>query len=98
MAMRFEEITYEKQDGVGLITLNRPHVLNAFSSTMLSEWVQAIEDAKYDAEVKVIVVTGAGRGFCAGADLKESSTDLPMVQRMYEARLGLQRLPRAVES
>ena len=97
--MNFEEIVYTKKEGVATITLNRPQVLNAFSPTMLTEWVAALEDAKYDDAVRVVVVTGAGRGYCSGADVKLMAAGQPIVSGgRYQARLTVQRLPRAVES
>ena len=71
--MDFEEILYEKADGVATITLNRPERMNAFTQTMIREWAQALEDARLDADVRAVIVTGAGRGFCAGADLRGGS-------------------------
>src|SRR3990172_13360016 len=66
---------------------------------MLNEWVAALEEAKYDDEVRVVVVTGTGRGFCSGADVKAMASGKPIVGAgRYAARLSVQRLPRAVES
>jgi 2-(1,2-epoxy-1,2-dihydrophenyl)acetyl-CoA isomerase len=97
--VEFKEILYTKKEGVATITLNRPEILNAFSPTMLTEWVAALEEAKYDDDVRVVVVTGAGRGFCSGADVKRMAADRPIVSGgRYQARLTVQRLPRAVES
>ena len=100
MAQQFQEIIYTKEDGVGLITLNRPHIMNAFSVQMQEEWVAAVEEAKYDDEVRVLVVTGAGRGFCSGADVKSLARreELPVGQRRHLERLTVQKLPRALES
>src|SRR5436853_132612 len=67
--MEFEEIRYEAADGVLQITLNRPDRLNAFTGTMGRELIAAFDRADADDEVRAIIVTGAGRGFCAGADL-----------------------------
>ncbi len=67
--MPFEEIRYEVADRVLTITLDRPDRLNAFTQTMCRELLTAFDDADADDEVRAIVVTGAGRGFCAGADL-----------------------------
>jgi enoyl-CoA hydratase/carnithine racemase len=67
--MPFEQIRYEKEKGIGLITLNRPDKLNAFTTLMCQELVQALDQADKDDEVRVLIFTGAGRGFCAGADL-----------------------------
>lgn len=65
----YEQITYEVDDPVALITLNRPHALNAWTDQMASELRQAITAAEADKAVVGIVITGAGPGFCAGADL-----------------------------
>jgi enoyl-CoA hydratase/carnithine racemase len=66
----FEKIVYEKAPPRATITLNRPEVLNAFDFQMLREIARAAEDASYDDELRVVVLTGAGRAFCVGADLK----------------------------
>src|SRR3954464_9628818 len=66
----FDEILYEVADGVLTITLNRPDRLNAFTGTMARELIEAFDRADADDDVRAIVVTGAGRGFCAGADLQ----------------------------
>jgi enoyl-CoA hydratase/carnithine racemase len=65
----FTEIRYELADGVATVTLDRPHALNALTTTMLRELTEAIEQADADDAVRVVIVTGAGRAFCAGADL-----------------------------
>jgi enoyl-CoA hydratase/carnithine racemase len=67
--MDFEQITTELADGVLTITLNRPERLNAWTATMGRELIEAFDRADADDEVCAIIVTGAGRGFCAGADL-----------------------------
>jgi len=67
--MPFTEILYELKDGVATITLNRPERLNAWTATIDAELREALQGASADDAVKVIVITGAGRGFCAGADM-----------------------------
>jgi len=67
--MDFEQITTELAEGILTITLNRPERLNAWTGTMGQELIEAFDRADADDEVRVIIVTGAGRGFCAGADL-----------------------------
>ncbi len=67
--MDFQEIRYEVADRVLTITLDRPDRLNAFTPTMGHELIEAFDRADADDDVRVIIVTGAGRGFCAGADL-----------------------------
>jgi enoyl-CoA hydratase/carnithine racemase len=71
--MEFEQITTEFADHVFTITLNRPERLNAFTTTMGDELRAAFDDADADDEVRAVIVTGAGRGFCAGADLGRGS-------------------------
>jgi enoyl-CoA hydratase/carnithine racemase len=66
----FETILYEKAAPRATITLNRPDVLNAFDFQMLRELARACEDAAYDDEIRVVVLTGAGRAFCVGANLR----------------------------
>ena len=71
----FETIVYEKAPPRATITLNRPEVLNAFDFRMLRELARACEDASWDDDVRVVVLTGTGRAFCVGADLKSWSED-----------------------
>ena len=66
---QFEQIRYEVADGVLTVTLDRPERLNAFTEQMSVELVEAFDRADADDDVRVVVLTGAGRGFCAGADL-----------------------------
>ena len=70
--MSYETITYERRDAVGLITLNRPDRLNAWTPVMASEQADAIRTANDDDDVGAILMTGAGRGFCAGADMRDT--------------------------
>jgi len=65
----FEQITTDLSDGVLTITLNRPERLNAWTETMARELIEAFDQADGDDDVRVVIVTGAGRAFCAGADL-----------------------------
>ena len=67
--MAFEQIHTELAEGVLQITLNRPERLNAWTPTMARELHEAFDQADADDEVRAVIVTGAGRGFCAGADL-----------------------------
>ena len=67
--MSFTEILYDVSEGVATITLNRPERLNAWTAVIEAELRQALEGAAADPAVKVVVITGAGRGFCAGADM-----------------------------
>jgi len=69
--MSFETILYEKKERVATITLNRPEVLNAFVASMGQEMLQAFHQAEDDDDIGCVVLTGAGRGFCSGADVRE---------------------------
>jgi enoyl-CoA hydratase/carnithine racemase len=66
----YEDVAYDAKDGVAVISLNRPEALNAYTVAMGQSLKQAVADAVADDAVRVIVLTGAGRGFCAGADMK----------------------------
>ncbi|MFI5394613.1 MAG: enoyl-CoA hydratase/isomerase family protein [Candidatus Binatia bacterium] len=70
--MGYRQITYEVRHDVAWITLNRPEHLNAWTPHMAGEQADAIERANADRSVGAIVMTGAGRGFCAGADMQET--------------------------
>ncbi len=67
--MNFTQIRYEVKNAIALVTLNRPERLNAWTKTMMDELISAADMADSDDDVRVVIVTGAGRAFCAGADL-----------------------------
>ena len=69
IAMNYQDIKYEIADRILTITLNRPDKLNAYTRRMQEDLIDAFDRADADDDVRAIVVTGAGRGFCAGADL-----------------------------
>jgi len=67
-AMEFHHLSYRKSDHIALVTLDNPATMNAMTGQMLASFTRAIERARHDDDVRVLVVTGAGRGFCSGAD------------------------------
>jgi enoyl-CoA hydratase len=76
--MDYETLILEKENGVRIVTLNRPDRLNALSRQLISELSKLIEELEEDEECVSVIITGAGRGFCAGADIKEmAESDSP---------------------
>ena len=101
-----EQILYDVDDHIATITLNRPERMNAFTDVMIREWAEALTMARTDHDVRVVIVTGNGRGFCAGADLKSGSgipetarRDTPpsAAERRNWLRDGVHQVPRAVQ-
>jgi enoyl-CoA hydratase len=71
--METSTVLYHRQDNVGIITLNRPHRLNALTSELLKAFKEKLIIAREDKAAAVIIITGAGKGFCSGEDLKETA-------------------------
>jgi 2-(1,2-epoxy-1,2-dihydrophenyl)acetyl-CoA isomerase len=102
--MDFKEILFEVQDGVATITLNRPERMNAFTTVMLDEWTRAIEIARDDDEVRAVVLTGQGRGFCTGMDVGQEAAgrgvlrgELTPADQRNQLRYSVHRVPRALQ-
>ena len=105
---QYKEIIFTVEDGVGLITLNRPDSLNAFTHTMVNEWLDVFERCKHDASVRALVVTGAGRAFCSGVDSsgkpgthlnpkdEPGQPEQPPVARRHSLGETIQRIPRSL--
>lgn len=72
--MDFETIELKKENRIGMITLNRPKVLNAFNEQLVWDLQEATHNLKEDNNIRVVIITGAGKGFTAGADLTESTS------------------------
>jgi len=71
--MEYRSILYKKEGGKATITLNRPRALNALNREVIDELFTALNEAAGDPEVRVLILTGAGRAFCFGADVSEFS-------------------------
>ncbi|MBI2329751.1 MAG: enoyl-CoA hydratase/isomerase family protein [Chloroflexi bacterium] len=94
--MDYETIILEKKDNIATLTFNRPDRLNAMTGEMWDEVNAAIADVNADDEMRVLVVTGAGRGFCAGADVARTATDLSQREAAPSARGGDEGLRRLI--
>lgn len=102
-----DDILYDVSDHVATITLNRPDRMNSFSDGLLGGWAEAITTAAQDDDVRVVVVTGEGRAFCAGADLKAGTggddgkvslgSDATPAERRNSLRFSVHRVPQALE-
>jgi enoyl-CoA hydratase/carnithine racemase len=88
----FETIRLEVEDGIATLTLNRPDKLNAFNTQMMQEMIAAFDQTDADDSVRVVIVTGAGRAFCAGADLSAGGATFD-----YSARGGEDKAARTIE-
>jgi 2-(1,2-epoxy-1,2-dihydrophenyl)acetyl-CoA isomerase len=71
MSPEYETILYEKKDNVATITLNRPERMNAINVQMNADLKNSLKEAKEDSDVRVVVITGSGKAFCAGADVQD---------------------------
>lgn len=79
--MAYEQITTEIADGIMTLTLHRPDKLNAFTGVMMKEMIQAFDEADRNDDVRVVIVTGSGRAFCAGADLSAGASTFDLKAR-----------------
>jgi len=84
MTMSYENILYEKKDGIATITFNRPKVLNALNRRTVEELQRALLDVRDDADVRVVILTGAGeKAFVAGADIGELAQQTPVLGKEF---------------
>ena len=82
----FETIILDAEDGIATLTLNRPDKLNAFTGQMMFDMIKAFDITDADDDVRAVIVTGAGRGFCAGADLSAGGSTFDCSGRQDEIR------------
>ncbi|MGO9620353.1 MAG: enoyl-CoA hydratase/isomerase family protein [Desulfobaccales bacterium] len=95
MPRQYKTIILEKKEGIGYLTLNRPEVFNAISQELIDEMRDALECVNDDWEIKVLIITGAGKAFQAGADIRELSRMKPLdILRWNE---GFVRINAAIE-
>src|SRR6202035_127494 len=85
--MAYETIKYEVAEQILTITLNRPDKLNAFNGVMQREMIEAFDAADKDDDIRAIIVTGAGRGFCAGADTFDRAARRGPVKRLADGKV-----------
>jgi 2-(1,2-epoxy-1,2-dihydrophenyl)acetyl-CoA isomerase len=96
--MTFENLGFEIEDGVAVITLNRPDKLNSFDNSMGSNLQEALDHCMENDEVRCVLLTGAGRGFCAGQDLEEAISGIAEIEEHVETKYNpIVRKIRAIE-
>ncbi|MCK4827980.1 enoyl-CoA hydratase/isomerase family protein, partial [bacterium] len=97
--MNYENIIFEKKNGIAKITLNRPEKSNAMNRDMILEIGDALKDAEKDDTIKIVVITGSGRAFCAGIDLKFAKEELGNLWQQQELfRLTNRTVTNAIEN
>ena len=102
MEPKYQHLIYTVNQGVATITLNRPEVYNAFNDLLTFEIQRALKAVKQDSSVRVVVVTGAGKAFCSGQDLKDASADpnrvfSESIRNRYNPMIrAIRRLPKPV--
>jgi len=82
--MSYEALLFEKKDGIAIITLNSPDKMNAISTAMKASIAAASEEVDRDESIKVAILTGAGRGFCAGHDISEMAAGTAKEPTIYD--------------
>src|SRR6266566_1126307 len=95
--MELNDILYEKKDSIAIATFNRPAVLNAFRQATLREFISILDDVKADDSVRVLIITGKGRAFSAGIDLKEMaypSSETLSLKQAYDELQAIQDVTR----
>jgi enoyl-CoA hydratase/carnithine racemase len=99
--MGYQDITFDVKEGIAIITLNRPEKRNALSEGMVEDIVVALDQVQRDYAIKVLIITGAGKAFCAGGDIKRMDErggmfggNLAELRDNY--RFGIQRIPQAL--
>lgn len=96
--MKFEDLGFEIVDGVAVITLNRPDKLNSFNNSMGSNLQTALDHCMENSEIRCVLLTGSGRGFCAGQDLEEAVSGVSEIEEHVENKYNpLVRKIRAIE-
>ena len=90
--MSFETLLLEKKEGIAVLTLNRPERMNALNPKMSEELVQALQEVNQDDESRVLVVTGAGKAFCTGADVGGMSPEERRPKGAEEIRRGFRNI------
>ena len=93
--MTYKNLLVEKKDGVGIIKINRPKVLNALNTETIRELLDAVSELEDDKKIKAAILTGEGKAFIAGADIKQMKDMTPLEAKEF-SELG-HRLPRMIE-
>ncbi|MCX6013077.1 MAG: enoyl-CoA hydratase-related protein [Chloroflexi bacterium] len=88
--MTYEDIIYQKENHLAIITLNRPQVMNAYTRKTVRELVSAIDDAAEDDNIRALILTAAGNGFCSGVDNKDPEAGRTGVRSIVQHELRLQ--------
>ncbi|MEX0781410.1 MAG: enoyl-CoA hydratase-related protein [Dehalococcoidia bacterium] len=101
--MDYSSILYDVEEGVATITLNKPERLNAFDNDMLTEWADALQQADHNRDVRAVIITGAGRGFCSGMNVAQEAagdgvlrTQATVATRRHSLRDRVHPIPRTL--
>ena len=92
------DLLFDVEDGIATITLNRPDALNAFSLDMITRWIRALEEVRDRVDIRVLVLTGTGKAFCSGGDIKAMRNGEGLVGRTCGEEVDLVSTPLAIKN